>query len=193
MRAVSLFNNNTMETTAEQIVQKLAEWSKKYPRGKVYHISKQSMDDELIAIEKEAVEYAGLRLKDISCENKKTTDIIINWIEKNIDAIHPSYPEKGIMYFNRPFLESYLGGLIPDIRKSLRLKESNKKVYKKLVLGDLNTGDKFKFIDEEVFIPYEVIEKKGYTVFCFTPSGNRQYYNIGTLVELWQPEHPTNH
>lgn len=47
-----------MKKTADQIVQMLADWSNKYPRGKIYHPSKMSMDDELIEIEKLAKEYA---------------------------------------------------------------------------------------------------------------------------------------
>jgi len=47
--------------TAEEIVQKLAEWSKKYPRGRVYPMSKQSMDDELIEIENLAKSFVPVK------------------------------------------------------------------------------------------------------------------------------------
>lgn len=45
------------EKSAEEIVRLLAEWSEKYPRDRIYHVSKMSMDDELIAIEKQAKEW----------------------------------------------------------------------------------------------------------------------------------------
>jgi len=50
-----------MKTTAEEIVKKLADWSKKYPRGRVYPMSKQTMDNELIEIENKAKEYVSLK------------------------------------------------------------------------------------------------------------------------------------
>ena len=65
------------------------------------------------------------------------------------------------------------------------LNELKLKSEKPLVLGELKSGDKFKFLDEEVFLPYEVIERKGITVFCYTPSGDRQYYNAGLAIELF--------
>lgn len=40
--------------SAFQLVKDLAEWSKKYPRRKVYPVGKISMDDELIELEERA-------------------------------------------------------------------------------------------------------------------------------------------
>lgn len=40
-----------------EIVKKLSDWSEKYPRGRVYAMSKMSMDDELVEIEKCAKEF----------------------------------------------------------------------------------------------------------------------------------------
>jgi hypothetical protein len=45
------------DMNAEDIVKRLADWSRKYPRGRVYPVSKMSMDDELIEIEKAAVAF----------------------------------------------------------------------------------------------------------------------------------------
>jgi len=45
--------------TAEEIVKALADWSNKYPRGRVYSMNKMSMDEELIEIENIAKEYAN--------------------------------------------------------------------------------------------------------------------------------------
>ena len=45
--------------TAEEIVKALADWSNKYPRGRVYSMNKMSMDEELIEIENMAKEYAN--------------------------------------------------------------------------------------------------------------------------------------
>lgn len=48
-------NLNTVdEQTAYDIVKKLADWSLKYPRGRIYGMSQKKMDDELIEIENEA-------------------------------------------------------------------------------------------------------------------------------------------
>lgn len=41
---------------ALELVKDLANWSRKYPRGEVYHMSKMSMDDELIELEERAKE-----------------------------------------------------------------------------------------------------------------------------------------
>jgi hypothetical protein len=41
---------------AYNIVKELAQWAKKYPRDKVYHVS-QTMDDELIALEEKAKQF----------------------------------------------------------------------------------------------------------------------------------------
>lgn len=38
----------------QELVQKLADWSRKYPRGRIYSFHKAHMDDELIALEDEA-------------------------------------------------------------------------------------------------------------------------------------------
>ena len=46
---------------AEKIVKMLSDWSLKYPRGPIYPMSKMSMDNELIEIEKAAKQF---------CENK---------------------------------------------------------------------------------------------------------------------------
>lgn len=43
---------------AEQLVQDFAAWSTKYPRSKVYPMSKINMDDELIELENRAKEIA---------------------------------------------------------------------------------------------------------------------------------------
>ena len=42
---------------AESIVNALVEWSLAYPRDRVYHVSKMSMDNELIALEERAKKY----------------------------------------------------------------------------------------------------------------------------------------
>jgi hypothetical protein len=68
------------KTTAESIVAKLAEWSKKYPRGMVYPMSKISMDNELIEIENLAKRYApSPALQDavkeiVHCVHRRGTD-----------------------------------------------------------------------------------------------------------------------
>ncbi len=51
------------EMTSFDIVQKLANWSKKYPRGRVYSFHQQKMDEELIEIEEEAKKFID-SLKD---------------------------------------------------------------------------------------------------------------------------------
>ncbi len=38
----------------EEIAKDLAEWSRKYPRGRIYGMSNMSMDEELVAIETKA-------------------------------------------------------------------------------------------------------------------------------------------
>lgn len=48
---------SNQQVTAEEIVRELAEWSKKYPRGRIYPMSQKTMDDELIAIEEKAKAY----------------------------------------------------------------------------------------------------------------------------------------
>ena len=45
--------------TAEEIVKALADWSNKYPLGRVYSMNNMSMDEELIEIENMAKEYAN--------------------------------------------------------------------------------------------------------------------------------------
>jgi hypothetical protein len=40
----------------KEIAQGLADWSRKYPRGRIYSASNMSMDDELIALEEKAKE-----------------------------------------------------------------------------------------------------------------------------------------
>lgn len=42
---------------AVNIVKRLAEWSEKYPRGRIYNISKATMDDELVELEEQAKKY----------------------------------------------------------------------------------------------------------------------------------------
>ena len=44
--------------SASQLVKDLAEWSRKYPRGRVYPMSKMSMDDELVKLEERAKELS---------------------------------------------------------------------------------------------------------------------------------------
>ena len=44
--------------SASQLVKDLAEWSIKYPRGRVYPMSKMSMDDELVKLEERAKELS---------------------------------------------------------------------------------------------------------------------------------------
>jgi len=43
--------------TAEKVVVSLSDWSKKYPRGRVYNASKMTMDDELVEIEESSKKY----------------------------------------------------------------------------------------------------------------------------------------
>lgn len=45
------------EFEAVKIVNKLAKWSEKYPRGRIYSASNMEMDEELIAIETEAKNF----------------------------------------------------------------------------------------------------------------------------------------
>lgn len=40
--------------TEKEIVQALADWSRKYPRGRIYSMSQKNMDNELIEIEEAA-------------------------------------------------------------------------------------------------------------------------------------------
>lgn len=42
---------------AFNIVKELAEWSMKYPRGRVYPMSKLTMDDELVKLEEKAKQF----------------------------------------------------------------------------------------------------------------------------------------
>ena len=44
--------------SASQLVKDLAEWSRKYPRGRIYPMSKISMDDELVKLEELAKELS---------------------------------------------------------------------------------------------------------------------------------------
>lgn len=44
--------------SASQLVKDLAEWSRKYPRERVYPMSKISMDDELVKLEERAKELS---------------------------------------------------------------------------------------------------------------------------------------
>lgn len=50
-------NIAVVSRSADDIVKMLADWSNRYPRGRVYPMSKMSMDDELIEIEKLAKDY----------------------------------------------------------------------------------------------------------------------------------------
>lgn len=43
-----------MENKELKIVEGLAAWSKKYPRGMIYSMSRITMDDELIELEEQA-------------------------------------------------------------------------------------------------------------------------------------------
>lgn len=100
--------------TAEEIVKKLADWSKKYPRGRVYPMSKQTMDNELIEIENEAKEYASLKedkwisveeLTELLKESKdvlvmcslvdksNTCDKMVKKIEEKLKSVFPSPPK----------------------------------------------------------------------------------------------------
>lgn len=49
--------NEKTEITSLSIVEKLTNWSKKYPRGRVYSFHQQKMDEELIEIEEEAKKF----------------------------------------------------------------------------------------------------------------------------------------
>ena len=60
-----LKNNETAQlgigdvmASASQLVKDLAEWSRKYPRGRIYPMSKISMDDELVKLEERAKELS---------------------------------------------------------------------------------------------------------------------------------------
>ena len=60
-----LKNNETAQlgigdvmASASQLVKDLAEWSRKYPRGRVYPMSEISMDDELVELEERAKELS---------------------------------------------------------------------------------------------------------------------------------------
>ena len=46
-----------MYTRAIGIIKKLAEWSWEYPRETIYSTSNKKMDDELVSIEKEAMQF----------------------------------------------------------------------------------------------------------------------------------------
>lgn len=45
------------QLTPEEIVKKLSDWSRKYPRGMVYSFSQKKMDDELVEIEEAAKSF----------------------------------------------------------------------------------------------------------------------------------------
>jgi len=67
-------SEKTEIVSAESIVAKLAEWSKKYPRGTIYPMSKISMDDELVEIENLAKEYHASLAMQSSAKDSDSKD-----------------------------------------------------------------------------------------------------------------------
>ena len=52
-------------------------------------------------------------------------------------------------------------------------------------LSELEPHTPFVFEDDGMMQPHKVIEQKGETTFCETPSGNRQYYKSNQVVLIW--------
>ena len=80
--------------TAKEIVTDLSDWSKKYPRGRVWGFNtKNQMDGELIAIEKDAVEYCGRNEKELQ-HDPKSCALYVDY-EKSCQALKQHKLELG--------------------------------------------------------------------------------------------------
>lgn len=74
--------------TAEEIVKSLSDWSKKYPRNRIYH-HKEDIDNELIKIEEDAKEFTAMQPSSpiLLCIEEKELDEYVHELERQMNNL----------------------------------------------------------------------------------------------------------